>query len=58
MTGQVVLFLPRVRVRNVASVVRRHEVKAAVYLHSICIVEDYHTLAHMLTGNTIVVLEQ
>ena len=58
MTGQVVLFLPRVRVRNVASVVRRHEVQTAIYLHCVGIVEDDNTLAHMFAGNAVVVLEQ
>ena len=56
MTGQVVLFLPRVCVRYIASVM--HEVQTAVYLHCVGIVEDDHSLAHMFAGNTVVVLEQ
>ncbi len=50
MTGQVVLLLPRVCVRDVASVVRRHEVQTAICLHCVGIVEDDHTLAHMFAG--------
>ena len=58
MTGQVVLLLPRVCVRDVASVVRRHEVQTAIYLHCVGIVEDDNTLAHMFARNAVVVLEQ
>ncbi len=51
-------LLPRVGVGDVAAVVCRHEIEAAVNIYSVRVIKDDHTLAHMFARQAVMVFEK